>query len=298
MENELENTKKSGKSSLKAIVVVLSLLLLGSGGYIYKLISDNNQTVNSLTTEKNTLASELKAKIAEYDVMIADNTALKEEIQAEQSKMVQLLEELEKSKGDVASMTKFKSAYFKLKAEMDNLVAENKLLKEQNVTLTSSLDSTKVVLNETQKVNDTLAAKNKGLSETVEKAAKLSVLNLKVYAVKQKGSGKQVETDKASRANKLKISFLIAENIVAKSGDRDYYVQIMDNTGNILGDKITVPVGTKSLTYSFKTTVEFENETVKVDEELSGKDFAKGTYYVNVYDKNMVSVSQTSFSLK
>ena len=298
MENELENTKKSGKSSLKAIVVVLSLLLLGSGGYIYKLISDNNQTVNSLTTEKNTLASELKAKIAEYDVMIADNTALKEEIQAEQSKMVQLLEELEKSKGDVASMTKFKSAYFKLKAEMDNLVAENKLLKEQNVTLTSSLDSTKVVLNETQKVNDTLAAKNKGLSETVEKAAKLTVLNLKVYAVKQKGSGKQVETDKASRANKLKISFLIAENIVAKSGDRDYYVQIMDNTGNILGDKITVPVGTKSLTYSFKTTVEFENETVKVDEELSGKDFAKGTYYVNVYDKNMVSVSQTSFSLK
>ena len=298
MENELENTKKSGKSSLKAIVVVLSLLLLGSGGYIYKLISDNNQTVNSLTTEKNTLASELKAKIAEYDVMIADNTALKEEIQAEQSKMVQLLEELEKSKGDVASMTKFKSAYFKLKAEMDNLVAENKLLKEQNVTLTSSLDSTKVVLNETQKVNDTLAAKNKGLSETVEKAAKLSVLNLKVYAVKQKGSGKQIETDKASRANKLKISFLIAENIIAKSGDRDYYVQIMDNTGNILGDKITVPVGTKSLTYSFKTTVEFENETVKVDEELSGKDFAKGTYYVNVYDKNMVSVSQTSFSLK
>ncbi len=298
MENELENTKKSGKSSLKAIVVVLSLLLLGSGGYIYKLISDNNQTVNSLTTEKNTLASELKAKIAEYDVMIADNTALKEEIQAEQSKMVQLLEELEKSKGDVASMTKFKSAYFKLKAEMDNLVAENKLLKEQNVTLTSNLDSTKVVLNETQRVNDTLAAKNKGLSETVEKAAKLTVLNLKVYAVKQKGSGKQVETDKASRANKLKISFLIAENIIAKSGDRDYYVQIMDNTGNILGDKITVPVGTKSLTYSFKTTVEFENETVKVDEELSGKDFAKGTYYVNVYDKNMVSVSQTSFSLK
>ena len=281
MENELENTKKSGKSSLKAIVVVLSLLLLGSGGYIYKLISDNNQTVNSLTTEKNTLASELKAKIAEYDVMIADNTALKEEIQAEQSKMVQLLEELEKSKGDVASMTKFKSAYFKLKAEMDNLVAENKLLKEQNVTLTSSLDSTKVVLNETQKVNDTLAAKNKGLSETVEKAAKLTVLNLKVYAVKQKGSGKQVETDKASRANKLKISFLIAENIIAKSGDRDYYVQIMDNTGNILGDKITVPVGTKSLTYSFKTTVEFENETVKVDEELSGKDFAKRYFSQN-----------------
>ena len=120
MEQEFEQSKKTGNSALKAVVVVLTLLLLGSGGYIYKLTTDNKLTVSTLTTEKDTLAAELKAKIAEYDIMIADNTALKEEIQAEQLKMVQLLEELEKSKGDVASMSRFKSAYFKLKSEMDN----------------------------------------------------------------------------------------------------------------------------------------------------------------------------------
>ena len=258
MDQEFESTKKSGNSGLKAVVVVLVLLLLGSGGFIYKLMTDNKQTVNTLTTEKETLTSELNAKIAEYDNMIADNTALKDELQAEQAKMIQLREELEKSQGDAASMAKFKSAYFKLKSEMDNLVTENKLLKAQNVTLTSSLDSTKGELNQVLMVNDTLSAKNKGLAATVEKAAKLSVLNLKVYAVKQKSSGKQIETDKASRANKLKISFLIAENLIAKSGDRDYYVQIIDNAGNVLGDKETIPAGNKTLTYSFKTTVQFK----------------------------------------
>ncbi|MCU4189223.1 hypothetical protein M9Q43_08615 [Flavobacterium sp. HXWNR29] len=289
---------KSNNSGLKAAIVVLALLLLGSIGYIYKLTTDNKETVNTLTTEKETLAEELKAKIAEYDVMIADNTALKDELQAEQAKMVELLEQVEKSKGDVAAMAKYKASYLKLKGEMDNLVAENKLLKEENVTLTSSLDSTKVVLDDAKKFNDTLLVQNEGLTKTVEKGSKLAVLNLKVLAVKERSSGKQIETDKAGRADKLKVSFLIAENQIAKTGNREYYVQIIDSKNNILGEKKTIPAGDKTLTYSFITTVKYENKTVQVNEEVAGKDFAAGTYFVNVFDKNSELVSKTSFNLR
>jgi hypothetical protein len=289
---------KSNNSGLKAAIVVLALLLLGSIGYIYKLTTDNKETVNTLTTEKETLAEELKAKIAEYDVMIADNTALKDELQAEQAKMVELLDQVEKSKGDVAAMAKYKASYLKLKGEMDNLVAENKLLKEENVTLTSSLDSTKVVLDDAKKFNDTLLVQNEGLTKTVEKGSKLAVLNLKVLAVKERSSGKQIETDKAGRADKLKVSFLIAENQIAKTGNREYYVQIIDSKNNILGEKKTIPAGDKTLTYSFITTVKYENKTVQVNEEVAGKDFAAGTYFVNVFDKNSELVSKTSFNLR
>lgn len=289
---------KTNNSGLKAAVVILVLLLLGSIGYIYMLTTENKETVTTLTTEKETLSAELKAKIAEYDIMISDNTALKEELQAEQAKMVELLEQVEKSKGDVAAMSKYKASYLKLKGEMDNLVAENKLLKEENVTLTSSLDSTKVVLDEAKKFNDTLLVQNEGLTKTVEKGSKLAVLNLKVLAVKEKSSGKQIETDKAGRANKLKISFLIAENQIAKTGSREYYIQIIDSKNNILGEKTTIPVGDKTLTYSFISTVTYENKSVQVNEELSGDDFAAGTYFVNVFDKNMELVSKTSFNLR
>jgi len=289
---------KSNNSGLKAAVVVLALLLLGSIAYIYKLSTDSKETVNALTTEKETLAEELKAKIAEYDVMIADNTALKDELQSEQAKMVELLDQVEKSKGDAAAMAKYKASYFKLKGEMDNLIAENKLLKEENVTLTSSLDSTKVVLDDAKKFNDTLLVQNEGLTKTVEKGSKLAVLNLKVLAVKERSSGKQIETDKAGRADKLKVSFLIAENQIAKTGNREYYVQIIDSKNNILGEKKTIPAGDKTLTYSFISTVKYENKTVQVNEEVSGKDFAAGTYFVNVFDKNSELVSKTSFNLR
>ncbi len=288
----------SSNSGLKAAIVVLVLLLLGSIGYIFKLTTDNKETVTTITVEKDALAEELKLKIAEYETMISENTALKDELKAEQEKMVALLEQVEKSKGNAAAMAKYKSEYFRLKREMDNLIAENVVLKQQNVALTSSLDSTNVVLTDTKKINDTLLVQNEGLAKTVEKGSKLAVLNLKVLAVKQRSSGKQIETDKASRADVLKVSFLIAENQIAKTGSREYYVQIIDSKNNILGEKKTIPAGDKTLTYSFISTVKYENKTVQVNEEVPGKDFAKGTYFVNVFDKNSELVSKTSFELK
>lgn len=177
---------KQNNSGLKAAVVVLALLLLGSVGYIFKMSSDNKKQVTELTSEKTTLANDLKAKIAEYDVLIAQDNALKEDFEAQKAEMSKLLEELEKSKGDAAAMARYKNEYFRLKREMDNLVAENKLLKEQNIALTSSLDSTNVVLDEAKKYTDTLLTQNDNLTKTVDKGSKLAVLNLNVLAVKEK----------------------------------------------------------------------------------------------------------------
>jgi outer membrane murein-binding lipoprotein Lpp len=290
---------KQNNSGLKAAVVILALLLLGSIGYIFKMSSDNTKQVTELTSEKDQLSNDLKARIAELDLAISENTALKADFEAQKEEMTNLLAELEKSKGDIASLGKYRDSYNKLKREMDNLLTENKLLKEQNVSLTSSLDSTNVVLEDTKRYADTLLTQNDNLTKTVEKGSTLAVLNLNVLAVKERSSGKQIETDKASRADKLKVSFLIAENQIAKSGDRMYYVQIIDSKNNILGDKETVAMGGDlTLTYTFITKVKYENKTVQVNEEVAGKDFAAGTYFVNVFNQKGEMVSKTSFSLR
>lgn len=291
----MENQKSN--SSLKAIIIVLALLLLGSLGYMYKMSTDNQTSENKLMTDKEKLSEELQASIAKYDEAIAENTTLSDELSAEREKLVQLKAELEKSQGDVAAMAKFKNDYLRLKREMDNLMKENDVLKKQNVTLTTQRDSTQVVLNDTRKINDTLIAKNDNLAKTVEKGSKLSVLNLQTMAVKQRSSGKQIDTDKASRADVLKISFMIAENQIAKSGDKTYHVQVIDSKNNVLGDKKTESFGDKTLTYSFEKTVKYENKTVQVAQDLPVKDIEGGTYFVNIFDKGEL-VSKTSFTLR
>ena len=251
-----------------------------------KTVSDKDLVMKHLQDLKTT-----------YDAAIAENTSMSEQLLKERDKVVKLLEDLKKSKGDVALLSKYKAQYVKLESNMKALMAENEGLKKQNTVLTTQRDSTIVVLGESKKYNEVLVGQNEDLSKTVEKGSKLSVLNMKTAAYKIKSSGKQVETDKAGRADVLRISFTIAENQIAKSGDKEYYVQVIDSKNNVLGDKQTETFGEKSLTYSFIANVKYENKTVNVSEDLPGKDFAKGTYFVNVFDKNEL-VSKTSFTLK
>ncbi|SEA30918.1 hypothetical protein SAMN05443667_103198 [Flavobacterium gillisiae] len=293
----MENQKSS--SSLKAVIAVLAVLLVGSLIYIFKVTSDVKtvQTeLKSTMTDKEVVMKDLQELKATYDAAISENTSMSDELIQERDKVVSLMADLNKSKGDVASMSKYKKQFFALQNNMKALMAENEGLKKENVKVTSQRDSTVVVLGESKKYNEALVGQNEELAKTVEKASKLTVLNMQGSAFKVRSSGKQIETDKASRADMLKVSFTIAANQVAKSGDKTYYVQVIDGKNNVLGDKKTVSFGDDTLTYSFMTTVKYENKTVQVTENLPGKDFAKGTYYVNVFDKNEI-VSKTSFTL-
>ena len=294
MQNQDNNSK------LKAIIGVLAILLIGSLIYIFKLTSDAKTlqtTVTTVKSEKESVLKDLADLKTNYDAAIAENTTMSDELIAERDKVVKLMADLKASKGDNASLQKYKSQYKAMEQKMQNLMQEVAVLKKQNQTLTTNLDSTTVVLEDNKKYNQVLVGQNEQLAKTVELGSKLSITNLKTASYKVRSSGKQIATDRASSTDMLKVNFTIAENKIAKSGDKTYYVQVIDSKNNVLGDKATISFGETSLTYSFTTTVKYENKTVEVSEQLPGKDFAKGTYFVNVFDKGEL-VSKSSFSLK
>ena len=291
---------QNNHSKLKAIIGILAVLLVISLVYIFKLTSDAKTletTVTTVKSEKESVLKDLTDLKATYDAAIAENTSMSDELIAERDKVVKLMSDLKASKGDNASLQKYRTQYKSLEQKMQNLMQEVAVLKTQNQQLTTNLDSTKVVLEDKEKYNQVLVGQNEELAKTVEKGSKLSVTNLKTASYKVRSSGKQIATDKASRTDMLKVNFTIAENKIAKSGDKTYYVQVIDAKNNVLGDKATVSFGENSLTYSFTTTVKYENKSVEVSEQLPGKDFAKGTYFVNVFDKGEL-VSKSSFSLR
>lgn len=295
MENQNNNNSK-----LKAIILVLSLLLLASLGYMFKMSSDAKKVeteLSSVTVEKETALADLAQLKTTYDAAIAENTSMSEELIAERDKVVKLMEELKKAKVDAGTLASYKKQIANLQSKMNDLIQENEALKKMNQDLTTEIDSTKTILVEAQQYNQVLTGQNEELSKTVEKASKLSILNLKTGAYKVKSSGKEVATERARRADILKVSFTIAENKVAKSGDKSYYIQVIDSKNNVLGEKKLIEFGDQSLTYSFITTVQYENNTVNVSENLPGENFEKGTYFVNIFDKGEL-VGKTSFTLK
>lgn len=291
MENQTNN------SNLKAIIVILAILLIGSLGYMYKMSSDAKSTQSVLVSEKSAVMNDLTALKANYDKAIAENTSMSDELIAERDKVIKLIAELDKSKGDVKSLAKYRDQYRALEKKMAGLMQEIAVLKQANADLTIERDSTVVALGRAKTFNDTLVIQNENLAKAVEKGSAVSVMNLRTQAVKERNSGKQIVTDKARRADKLKVCFSLAANSLAKSGSRNYYIQIIDSKNNVLGEKKTETFGEMSLTYSFVTTVPYENKSVDVCELIAGSDFAKGTYFVNIFDKGTL-VSKTSFDLK
>lgn len=291
----MENQNSSSK--LKAVIIILAILLAGSLAYMYKMSSDatTNQTV--LIKEKDDVMKDLVALKATYDTAIAENTSMSEELILEREKVVKLMADLDKSKGDVASLSKYRNQVRVLENKLKGLMQEIAVLKKENQGLTIARDSMVVALGEQRTYNDTLVVQNENLAKTVEKASVLTIMNLRTQAIKERSSGKQIVTERARRADKLKVCFTIAENAVARSGNKMYYVQIIDPKNNIIGSKSTENFGSEILTYSFTTQVAYTNKTVDVCELVGGSDFEKGTYFVNIFDKNTL-VSKTSFELK
>jgi hypothetical protein len=292
--------ENQNNSNLKAIIVVLLLLLLGSIGYMFKMSADAKQqevTLSNTLSEKEALVKDLEALKKSYDVAIAENTSLSDELIAEREKVVKLIEELKKSSDDANTNRKFRNQYKTLESKMAQLIKQNELLVAENEMLKMEIDSTNTILLESKEYNQVLIGQNEALTKTVEKASKLTISNLSTSAYKLRSSGKEIATDRAKRADLLKISFTIAENAVAKSGDKLYYIQVIDSKNNVLGEKQTIYFGEQVLHYSFITSVKYENSSVKVTENLAGDNFEKGLYTVNIFDKNEL-LSSTNFSLK
>lgn len=291
MENQNNN------SSLKMLIIVLSVLFALSLVYIYKLTTDVNSTEQKLTTtlsEKEQVMKDLNDLKTTYDAAIAENTSMSDELIAERDKVVALMEKLKYSNGDVA---KYKKQYLGLESKMKSLIAENETLKKDNTVLKVQRDSTIVVLDESKKTNKVLTGQNEDLSKTVEKGSKLAIVNLKTAAYIVRSSGKEIPTDKASRADVLKVSFTIAENSIAKSGERKYYVQLIDSKNNVMGERQTERFSDKTLTYSYIANVKFDNKTVDMVQNVAAEKLVKGTFYVNVFDNGQL-VSTTTFTLK
>ena len=291
MENQNNN------SSLKMLIIVLSVLFALSLVYIYKLTTDVNSTEQKLTTtlsEKEQVMKDLSDLKTTYDAAIAENTSMSDELIAERDKVVALMEKLKYSNGDVA---KYKKQYLGLESKMKSLITENETLKKDNTVLKVQRDSTIVVLDESKKTNQVLSGQNEDLSKTVEKGSKLAIVNLKTAAYIVRSSGKEIPTDKASRADVLKVSFTIAENAIAKSGERKYYVQLIDSKNNVMGERQTERFSDKTLTYSYIANVKFDNKTVDMVQNVPAEKLVKGTFYVNVFDNGQL-VSTTTFTLK
>lgn len=281
----------------KIVIAFLSILLVGSLAYTYYVIKDSNEIEKVLISEKDAVLKDLAVSKDSLDGAIASNSILSLELINERDRVEKLIKDFQNSDIDANSAMKYKNEAINLKNKVSSLLKEVKELKDQNRILTQERNNAVVILDEAKKSFDNLQDKNYKMAETLEKASKLNILNLLIEVFTKKNSGKLILTDKARKTDVMKISYTVAENLVSKPITKNYFVQVVDNNNNVLGDMKIENFGDKSLTYSFVSSINFENKTMQITKELKVENLTSGTFFVNIYDRGELLV-KTSINLK
>lgn len=285
---------------LKVALGIALVLFLATGFYTMNLYKSSEKVKSDLSEEKQLVMNDLNSMAKQYDVAISENKVSNSDLIESRARIQGLIDSLSISETNIKSLWRYKQRYNSLKTEMDALLALNDSLRVENSYLATSLDSTRVRLEERSIFTDSLLVQNTALAEVVKNAAVLGAVELKGFGVIERSSGKLIPTERAGRADKIRVCFTVAKNRLVQSGNQELYVQVIDPKNNILGANDQVQFEEKMINYSTISKFNYENKNLNICEFVENKendDFEKGRYIVNVFnEKDLVATSE--FTLK
>ena len=294
-------TEAKNNNGLKVIAGLLGVVLLATIIYTVSLYRDKKQTTEQLTQEKELVVEDLNSLKSEYDKAILESNATNEELVAARDRIAKYIDSVRTMKADISSLSRYRRQVAVLKQEREALIKQVDSLTRSNTLIAMQRDSTYAELEQQTIFSDSLVVQNTQLADAVERGSALNLSQFTVDAVKERSSGKLASTSRASRTDKLKVCFTVADNVIAEAGDREFLIEVLDPQGNLLGGASSKSNEEgASVSYSKGTSFYYENQNLDVCDFINkpAGDFQKGNYMVNVYDNNLKLLGTSKFTLK
>lgn len=294
-------TETTNNNGLKVLAGLMGVLLLGVIIYTVSLYQDKKKTETVLTQEKQLVVEDLNSLKSEYDKAILESNATNEELVEARDNISKYIDSVQNMKADIGSLSRYRRQVGVLKTEREQLLKQVDSLQKSNSMIAMQRDSTYTELEKQTVFNDSLVVQNTQLADVVEKGSALNLSKFNVDAVKERSSGKLSSTNRAKRADKFKICFTVADNVIAEAGDREFYLEVLDPQGNVLGESYSKTNDDgASVTYSKGTSFYYENKNLDVCDYISkpSGDFQAGNYMVNVYDERLKLLGTSKFTMK
>ena len=282
--------------------IIAVLLLAAMGVLVYLLMTerqDNTELREEFRLEKEDLESEYTTFARQYDELklTVSNDSLAQLLEQEQLKTQRLLEELRTVKSTNATeIRRLKNELATLRTVMVSYINQIDSLNQINA-------QQKVVIAEvTQKYNDAsrqitnLTEERNTLTEQVTLASQLDATGIRVVPLNKRGK----EAKRTKDTEKLQISFNIAKNITAKTGDRTLYVRILKPDNDVLTRDAsdTFSYENRQLTYSIKKYIEYTGEEQAVSVYWDVQEFLyAGNYRLDIFAEGNL-IGSSTFSLK
>lgn len=254
------------KTLITLVVAVIALLLAVMGYLIYSLNKsneENKQMLELAEMDKREMENEYADFARQYNEMKTqvNNDSLMAQLEQEQQRTQELLEELRRTKNnDAAEIARLKKELATMRQVLKSFVAEIDSLNRLNTQLMGENENLRQQQAQQQQQISTLSEEKASLSDKVEIASQLDATGIRVSALNKRGK----DAKKTKDVKKFQISFSIARNVTAAAGNRTIYVRILKPTGEVLNGGGTFPFENRNLEYSIRKDIEYNGEETPV----------------------------------
>lgn len=299
------NTNDQGRSRSNSVLLILVVVLLISNVallYLYMQSKDQGQTTEAkleqVNSEKDNVTHLLENMLASYDTLQTENEQLTVEMEAQKEQIEKLLTQvksgnynLAKARKEAETLRKIMKGYV---VTIDSLNQANQMLTAENVTIRQELG-------EVMGQKEALATKTQDLEGQLAKGSVLHTTSITASALFMRNNGKQVETDRANKAEMVKCCFTLGENKVTGAGDKTLYMRVLSPDGKVM------PASDSNNRFRFEGVegefsasreVNYQNQPVDVCIFWTGSETMRtGQYIVEIYEAGAL-VAKTNFNLK
>jgi chromosome segregation ATPase len=254
------------KKTLYALLAVVVVLIAGMAYLIFSLNKsneENKQMLELVEMDKREMENEYEHFAQQYNEMKTQvtNDSLMAQLEQEQQRTQELLEELRRTKNnDAAEIARLKKELATMREVLKSFVAEIDSLNRLNTQLMGENED----LRQQQAVQaqqiSSLSSEKASLSDKVEIASQLDATGIRVSALNKRGK----EAKKTKDVRKFQVSFNIARNVTAAAGNRSIYVRIIKPTGEVLEGGGTFHFENRTLEYSIRKDIEYNGEETPV----------------------------------
>ena len=300
------------------LIVVLSTLVLGLSGFMLYDSLNNELSQAEIQEQFSDLKSDYEFIQKDLEVAVNDANFSNKEIIAQKKRIETLLkknnisqEELMEAKKIMRNISQtfiknYQNKLIVLNNQVTTLDTEKQKLREENEKVTTEVVVLKDKVTELDRKIESEKIISKKKDELINYASKLSLSNFILRSFKVRNSGKEVETDKASRIDRIKFSFDINENILSKDGQKVLYMLIKKPSGEIatFSNKTSgvFNYNNRKMLYSDKTTLNYQKgQDQKLEFVWDNEDFSRGDYIMEVYEQmpnNTVMIGKVTKTLE
>ena len=308
---ELDNKDKEEKRKLHFFYLsIIGVLVLVCGILTWQFF---DQKVRIETIEKdrivyveksNSLQTELSQLKSDYEGIQTSDKKIRADLDSKIKQIEEMQVQAEKHKGDAYAIFQLQKEAETLRKIMKHFVQQLDSLGRLNKVIVAQKEKVEQDLTKEKDKTANLNKEKEELTSTVNMGSVLKASGIKISGVRFKSGGKkEVPTTSAKRVEKIKITFTLGENRIAKKGDRTVYVRIVTPDGKELAkstdESNTFKFNNSKGYYASKTAIQYNNEDTNVTIYTAKTDikFVPGKYLVEITTDEVV-VGASSITLE